>query len=139
MEPLLHREEILRLIKELDFLGDDCWLTSGAALVLYGVKGTTRDVDLICTTELADQLEQRGFPFRRDGLDGTRIFQINDKVEVLENWQTDEVVQVEGLKAASLLSIRKQKEALGREKDVADISLIDRFLQERNHDPERGA
>lgn len=131
METLLHREDILRLLKELDFLGDGCWLTSGAALVLYGVKEATRDIDLICTAELADQLEQRGFPVRKDGLDGTRIFQINDKVEVLENWQTDEVIELEGLKIASLLSIRKQKEALGREKDLADIRLIDCFLEKR--------
>lgn len=131
MEAVLHREDILRLLKELDFLGDGCWLTSGAALVLYGVKEATRDIDLICTTELADQLEQRGFPFRKDGLDGTRIFQINDKVEVLEDWQTDEVIELEGLKIASLLSIRKQKEALGREKDFEDIRLIDCFLEKR--------
>lgn len=131
METLLHREDILRLLKDLDFLEDGCWLTSGAALVLYGVKETTRDIDLICTAELADQLEQRGFPVRKDGLDGTRIFQINDKVEVLENWQTDEVIELEGLKIASLLSIRKQKEALGREKDLADIRLIDCFLEKR--------
>lgn len=132
METLLHREDILRLLKDLDFLKDGCWLTSGAALVLYGVKEATRDIDLICTTELADQLEQRGFPFRKDELDGTRIFQINDKVEVLENWQTDEVIELEGLKIASLLSIRKQKEALGREKDFEDIRLIDCFLEKRN-------
>lgn len=131
METLLHREDILRLLKDLDFLEDGCWLTSGAALVLYGVKETTRDIDLICTAELADQLEQRGFPFRKDGLDGTRIFQINDKIEVLEDWQTDEVIELEGLKIASLLSIRKQKEALGREKDLADIRLIDCFLEKR--------
>lgn len=132
METLLHREDILRLLKDLDFLKDGCWLTSGAALVLYGVKEATRDIDLICTTELADQLEQRGFPFRKDELDGTRIFQINDKVEVLEDWQTDEVIELEGLKIASLLSIRKQKEALGREKDFEDIRLIDCFLEKRN-------
>lgn len=131
METLLHREDILRLLKDLDFLEDGCWLTSGAALVLYGVKEATRDIDLICTAELADQLEQRGVPFRRDGLDGTRIFQINDKVEVLEDWQTDEVIELDGLKIASLLSIRKQKEALGREKDFEDIRLIDCFLEKR--------
>lgn len=131
MEATLHREDILRIMRELDFLADGCWLTSGAALVLYGVKEATRDIDLICTTELADRLEQRGFPFRRDGLDNTRIFQINDKVEVLEDWQTDEVVELEGLQVASLPSIRKQKEALGREKDLADIQLIDRFLEKR--------
>ncbi len=128
-EQRLFRKDILELVGKLDFLGEDCWLTSGAALVLYGVKESTRDIDLVCTTALADKLEEQGVPFRRDGLDGTRIFAVGGQVEVLENWHTDEVIEWEGLRIASLLSVRKQKEALGREKDLADIRLIDAFLQ----------
>ncbi len=130
-EERLFREDILRLLKELDFLEEGCWLTSGAALVLYGVKESTRDIDLVCTTELADRLERQGVPFRLDGLDGTRIFAVNDRVEVLENWHTDEVITLEGVPAASLLSIRRQKEELGREKDLLDIRLIDEFLERK--------
>ena len=48
---------------------------------------------------------------------------------MLEDWETEEVVGIEGLPAASLMSIRKQKAALGREKDLRDIALIDAFLQ----------
>ncbi len=134
-ENRLFREDILRLLQELDFLGEDCWLTSGAALALYGVKESTRDIDLICTTALADKLEKKGVPFRRDGLDGTRIFAVSGQIEVLENWHTDEVVELCGVRAASLPSIRRQKEALGREKDISDIRLIDGFLErDRAHD-----
>lgn len=131
-EPKLTKRDVLKIVKGLDFFneGEDCWLTSGAALVLYGVKERTRDVDIICTVAMADRLEAAGIPFKRDGLDGTRIFSVNDQVEVLEDWETEAVVKVEGLRAASLLSIRKQKEKLGREKDWADIGLIDRFMRE---------
>lgn len=130
-EPLLKKEDILRILPTLDFLGPDCWLTSGAALVLFGVKETTRDIDLICTAALADRLEAQGYPFKRDGMDNTRIFAVGSRVEVLEDWQTDEVVQAEGYPAASLASIRKQKAALGREKDWADIALIDQYIKEK--------
>lgn len=130
-EAKLVREDILRIVGELDFFGgEDCWLTSGAALVLYGVKEATRDVDLICTGQLADRLEAQGIPFHREGLDGTRVFAVSQDVEVLEDWKTEEVVRVKGLRAASLKSIRKQKEALGREKDLADIALIDQFMRQ---------
>ena len=37
-EKLLGREEILGLLKSTSLLGEECWLTSGAALVLYGVN-----------------------------------------------------------------------------------------------------
>lgn len=128
-EKRLTRTDIKEIVGELDFFGGpDCWLTSGAALVLYGVKETTRDVDIICTRQLADRLEAQGVPFRRDGLDGTRIFAVNENVEVLEDWETEAVTEAEGLRAASLPSIRRQKEALGRDKDWADIALIDAFI-----------
>lgn len=128
---MLGREDILEILKGVPLLGEDCWLTSGAALVLYGIKEQTRDIDLVCTTELADRLEAQGVAFRRSPLGNTRIFAYSGQIEVLENWETDEVIQVEGLPAASLLSIRKQKEALGREKDWADIRRIDAFLEGR--------
>lgn len=128
---LLGREDVLSIARGIEFMGPECWLTSGAALVLFGVRENTRDVDLVCTKELADRLEAEGYPFRRDGLDNTRIFSINEHVEVLEDWETEEVVEIEGLRSASLLSIRKQKEALGREKDLRDIALIDGFIREK--------
>ncbi len=128
---LLGREDVLSIARGIEFMGPECWLTSGAALVLFGVRESTRDVDLVCTKELADRLEAEGYPFRRDGLDNTRIFSVNEHVEVLEDWETEEVVEIEGLRSASLLSIRKQKEALGREKDLRDIALIDGLIREK--------
>lgn len=72
-EKLLGREDILGLLKSTSLLGEECWLTSGAALVLYGVKEGTRDIDLVCTTALADRLEAEGIPFRRSPL-GVRAY-----------------------------------------------------------------
>lgn len=129
-EKLLDREDVLRIAREVEFMGPDCWLTSGAALVLFGVRETTHDVDLVCTRELADRLEAEGYSFHRDGLDNTRIFTVSDQVEVLEDWETEEIVEIEGLRSASLMSIRKQKAALGRDKDLKDIALIDKFMEE---------
>ncbi len=133
-EAMLKREDVLRLVRTLKLPKDGWWLTSGAALVLYGVKERTRDVDLIYTTTLAGALEKGGVPFRRDSSDNTRIFALNEQVEVLENWHTDKVVELDGLPIASLPSIRRQKEALGRKKDMADIRLIDGFLREHQAD-----
>lgn len=128
-QAMLGREDILRVLRGTDLLGKGCWVTSGAALVLHGVKGHTRDVDLVCTTQLADRLEREGVPFRRSPLGDTRIFTVGRHVEVLENWHTDQVETLEGMPVASLGSIRRQKEELGREKDWDDIRLIDAFLQ----------
>ena len=42
-EKKLGREDILRLMNGLDFLGKEYWITAGAGLVLHGVKQETHD------------------------------------------------------------------------------------------------
>ena len=56
--------------------------------------------------------------------------EVNDKIEILENWFVDEIVLIDGLPVGSLESIKKQKSQLGREKDINDIRLIDEYIKE---------
>lgn len=128
--PALARPDILRILRQLGPLARECCLTSGAALVLYGVKERTRDVDLICSQETARRLESEGYPFHSSPLEG-RIFTVSGLVEVLEGWPMDDTVLLGEYRLSTLESIRRQKAALGREKDLADIRLIDRFLEKR--------
>ena len=57
---MLNKEEIIRLLKEAAFDSNEYWVTSGAAMVLYGIKDVTRDIDLGCTSRMADDLENQG-------------------------------------------------------------------------------
>ena len=59
---MLDREEIVCLLKETGFHIEEYWVASGAAMVLHGIKDKTRDIDLGCTSELADKLERDGYP-----------------------------------------------------------------------------
>ena len=43
---MLNKEEIIRLLKEAAFDAGEYWVTSGAAMVLYGIRDVTRDIDL---------------------------------------------------------------------------------------------
>ena len=63
--------------------------------------------------------------------DNSRIVQINDTIEILENWFVDEIVFIDGLPVGSLESIKKQKAQLGREKDIKDIRLIDDYIKNK--------
>lgn len=130
-EKKLGREDILRLMNGLDFLGKEYWITAGAGLVLHGVKQETHDVDFGCTSGLADLLVEKGYPYRVSEQDGTRIFAVGEQVEALENWFADEIEEKYGLQVASLESIRRQKADLGREKDLEDIRRIDDFLAQK--------
>lgn len=123
---MLNKEEIIRILRETAFDRDAYWVTSGAAMVLHGVKDLTRDIDLGCTSRMADELEKEGY--RTEVLaDGSRKIVYSGTMEIFENWIEDRVVSLEGLPVVSMDGMIAMKEKLGREKDLADILLINDF------------
>lgn len=125
---MLDKESIIKIIKDLDLTQNEYWITSGAALVIHGIKDSTTDIDLGCTTKLWEYFLQRGYTYRVEE-DNSKIMLINDSVEIIKDWFVDEIEYINGLPIGSLESIKKQKAKLGREKDIRDIKLIDEFIK----------
>ena len=123
----MNRKELIRRVDELSFLRDGCWLLAGGAMVLYGLRESTADIDLGCTKLLADQLEQAGFPTECMPDDTRRISYAPD-IEIFEDWLYDGVTEVEGIPVITLTGLIEMKKALGREKDWRDICLIEAYL-----------
>ena len=124
---MLDKEEIVCLLKEAALDAKEYWVTSGAAMVLHGIRAGTRDIDLGCTSRLADRLEQEGYA-TEVLRDGSRKMVFSETVELFENWIEDEVVLLEGLPVVSIDGMIRMKEKLGREKDLKDIVLIKEHL-----------
>lgn len=124
---MLDRKDIIKIIKEIDLPFDEYWITSGAALVIHGVKKMTHDIDLGGTTNLVEHFIQNGCTFKIVE-DNSRIVEVNNHIELLENWIVDDIELIDNLPVATLQSIKKQKFELGREKDIRDIKLIEEFL-----------
>lgn len=124
---MLYRKDIIKIIKEMDLPVDEYWITSGAALVIHGVKKMTHDIDLGGTTNLVEHFIQNGCTFKIVE-DNSRIVEVNNHIELLENWIVDDIELIDNLPVATLQSIKKQKFELGREKDIRDIKLIEEFL-----------
>lgn len=124
---MLDKEEIVCLLKEAAFGIDEYWVTSGAAMVLYGIRDTTRDIDLGCTSQMADRLESTGYSVEilRDG---SRKIVFSETIEIFENWIEDKAILLNGLPVISLEGMIMMKEKLGREKDQKDIRLIEDFI-----------
>jgi hypothetical protein len=127
---MLNREDIIRIVKELYLPINEYWVTSGSALVLHGVKESTRDIDLGCTSDIAQLYIEKGCTYKIVE-DNSRIVIVNDLVELIENWFVDEIEFVDGLPVGSLESIKKQKLNLSREKDISDVKLIDEFIKNK--------
>ena len=124
---MLTRENIIETLREAAFDRNEYWVAAGAAMVLYGIRDVTRDIDLGCTSKLADELEGRGYPSEVLS-DGSRRIVFSEEIELFENWIEDQAVLLEGIPAVSLKGLIRMKEKLGREKDRNDILLIKEHL-----------
>lgn len=123
----MNKADMLQKLNALRLDKRNYWLITGGAMVLYGIKAETDDLDLGCTAALADELEQRGCPVARLH-DGTRRIDLAPGVELFENWLFDRVETVDTIPVISLRGLLAMKKDLGREKDLADIKRIEAFL-----------
>ena len=123
------KSEIINQLKSLNFLKDEYWVITGTAMVLHGLRENTHDIDLGCTKTLADKLKESGYPcILLD--DGTRKITIGDNIEIFENWLYDQVEIIDSIPVISVKGLIAMKKSIGREKDLKDIQLIERYLDD---------
>ena len=119
----MDKTQMLEKLARMGLPLTEYWLVAGGAMVLYGLRETTEDIDLGCTARLADELERRGcLTVRLE--DGTRKISLGSECELFEDWLYDRVEMVEGVPVISLRGLLAMKQVLGREKDRADIEKI---------------
>ncbi len=126
---MLNRNQILDKLKSLNFFQNQYCVMTGAALVLHGVRPETNDIDIGCTSKLFKELLNKGFELIKKNKFEAIV--IDGCIEIFEDWVPDNIELIEGIPVADINSIRVYKERLGREKDLKDIVLIDRFLEQK--------
>lgn len=120
---MFDKQSLIQRVKELSFPAGEYWVVAGGAMVMHGFRPQTRDIDLGCSSLLADILERHGYPTTLCD-DGTRKIRYSDDVEIFENWLEGEVEMVGSVPVVSADGLIRMKSKLGREKDLADIELI---------------
>ena len=78
---------------------------------------------------MADKLEQQGYWVSHCD-DGTRRILYSEDVEIFENWIEDTVEIVSGVPVVSVDGLIQMKKKLGREKDLADVALIEKVRED---------
>ncbi len=126
---MFDKDSLLQRLRALSFSEEDYWVVAGGAMVLHGVRPQTQDIDLGCTTRLADQLERQGYVVSRCK-DGTRKISYSENVEIFENWIEGTVEIVSGVPVVCVDGLIQMKKQLGREKDIADIAQIEKVRKE---------
>lgn len=125
---MLTRQNVIDRLRALNLDPQHYWVTAGAALLFYGLRETTADIDLGCDSILAQQLEARGYSPRRE-IDGRRRFHLPGDVDVSENFGRGPLRRMEGIPVVSPAGVLALKRFLNREKDQADIRRLEIYLQ----------
>lgn len=125
---MFDKQSLIQRLKELSLPEKEYWVVAGGAMVLHGFRPQTRDIDLGCSTLLADKLEQRGYPVSRCD-DGTRRISYSEGIEIFENWLEGAVEIMSGIPVVCVDGLVQMKKKLGREKDLADIALIEKGIR----------
>ncbi len=120
---MFDKYSLLQRLQELPFSKKEYWVIAGSAMVLHGFRPQTHDIDLGCSTLLADKLEQQGYVVSCCE-DGTRKILYSEDVEIFENWVEGTVEIIGGVPVVCADGLIQMKKKLGRKKDLADIALI---------------
>ena len=122
---MFDKQSLPQRLKELSFPEKEYWVVAGGAMVLHGLRPQTHDIDLGCSTLLADKLEQQGYCVSHCE-DGTRKIVYSEDIEIFENWIEGNVEIINGIPVVSVDGLIQMKKKLGRNKDLADIALIEK-------------
>lgn len=127
---MLRRDDILRALADPRLDKNRCWVTTGAAMVLRGLRETTRDIDMGCDSSLADELEAAGVPAKRSP-EGLRRFRLTEVIDLSENFARGTVEFIDGTPVVSAADILRLKRLLNRPKDHPDIAVLEAALRSR--------
>ena len=123
----MKKADIIARLEDFPYDPEEYWVITGGAMALYGIREETGDIDLGCTSRMADRLEQEGYLYKVTP-DGNRWFKIDGSLEVFENWLCGEVERIGGIPVVSLPGLIEMKRQIGRDKDLRDIRLIHEYL-----------
>lgn len=127
----MKKNDIVRILNEISLPIDKYWILAGSGLVMHNIREVTNDIDIGCTTELFEKLAQKNDSVKIWD-DGSRSLVLQEVIEVFENWNVDGITIIDELPVATVESIKRHKQEIGRKKDLEDIKLIDSFLMRRN-------
>ena len=124
----MNKQDIINRLNKFPYSKDEYWVITGSAMVLYGIREKTHDIDMGCSSTMADQLEKDGYVSTLTE-SGNKKFKIGEDIEIFENWKFDSITRIDNIPVISLKGLIEMKEDLGREKDYRDILLIKDFME----------
>lgn len=126
---MLVKKTIIDICKSLDFNPNDYCVGFGSALVLYGIKYSTPDIDINVSKALFSMLSKRYEV--NYAMFNEPYINIDGIVEVFIEENNRTKASIEGIPVYTLNEIIQSKKRLGRPKDIEDIKLIEEYINNK--------
>lgn len=128
----MKRNEIIDKLKKYNLDSTRYIVISGAAMVLYGIKEETPDIDISVDISLGKELlNNYDVKIEKINNDGTKAYIINDELNFGINYYTENKAYIEDIPVQTVEDILFLKQMLNREKDKKDIELIKRYIKNK--------
>ena len=124
-EEKINRDDILRIVKSYDLDPARYEIISGAAMVLYGYKEYTRDIDISVSDDYyLELLKKYECTYEKVTDNGECIFFIDQVLNFGRNYYSGEHTTIEGLPVQTKDNLIQLKKKLHRKKDVVELEMI---------------
>ena len=118
----MNKKEIINYLKKYNFNPKKYIVISGAAMVLYGFKDDTPDIDIAVTKEYKKEL-LKNYNCVLENVE-TDSYMIDDVINFGENFYKRRREYIEGFPVMKPMDIVDLKRKLNRAKDKKDLKLI---------------
>ena len=125
----MNKNDVLKILKELDFPTDEFYLLSGGSLVLRGIRDVCSDVDLCISTELFEQIKDK-YNLREENKKEDGLYCVNEILEIaVESKEKFAIEESEPYNLQDINVILQHKKKRNSEKDKRDIEKIKDYLK----------
>ncbi len=129
----MNKKEILEILNKYNFDKNKIYIISGSAMVLYGIKEKTNDIDITIDEEYEKVLlENYNCTFEREIKDNGKTYKaymIDDIINFSAHYYDRFNYNVlDGYNIQKVEDILKLKESLNREKDKKDIKALKEYI-----------
>ena len=128
----MNRKDIINTLKKYNFDSTKYIVISSAAMVLLGIKDTTKDIDIAVSDDYYEYLlKNYNCKFERINEYGKKVYFIHDIINFSSTYYKNNRLIIEEIPIQTANDILELKLFLKREKDYKDIKLIKEYINEQ--------
>lgn len=128
----MNKKDIINTLKKYNFDPTKYIVISSAAMVLLGIKDTTKDIDIAVSDDYYEYLlNNYNCKFERINEYGKKVYFIHDIINFSSTYYKNNRLIIEEIPIQTANDILELKLFLKREKDYKDIELIKEYINEQ--------